>query len=168
MMTRKITTFLIVSILYEDYTHTKHRTFFRNLGNIFNHFQYYAFFFRSRTQSIQLQPHTCSTNSSTSLHMTTTFQIQKPEESVLYSTAGSEKNSIYFLCLIPPEIKQQTKFLNTLTSEVTDIFHIHTFTDPHEEQVLTAKDAWRWMLCYKQTVLFITVIPTVILLVTNQ
>lgn len=34
--------------------------------------------------------------------MTTTFQIWKPEESVLYSTAGSEKNSIYFLCLIPP------------------------------------------------------------------
>lgn len=40
--------------------------------------------------------------------------------------------------------------------------------DAHKEPVLTAKDAWRWMLCYKQTVLFITVIPTVILLVTNQ
>lgn len=40
--------------------------------------------------------------------------------------------------------------------------------DAHKEPILTAEDAWRWMLCYKQAVLFITVIPTVILLVTNQ
>jgi len=104
---------------------------------------------------------TWSTNSSTSLRMTSTFQIQTPTESMLDSAAGS------VLCLTSPKYDTANQ-----VSEDTDFWgnrHIpHTYTDAHEEQVLTAKDAWRWMLCYKQTVLFITVIPTVILLVTNQ
>lgn len=168
MMTRKITTFLIVSILYEDYAHTKHRTFFRNLGNIFDHFQYMLSFSEAAHN-----PYNCNL-------IPAAQTPPLPSTWLQLSRFGNLKKAYYIALLVqrktaftssvssPPEIKQQTKFLNTVTSEVTDIFHIHTFTDAHEEQVLTAKDAWRWMLCYKQTVLFITVIPTVILLVTNQ
>lgn len=41
----------------------------------------------------------CTTNT---LCITTTVQVWKPREGVLQATAGSEKTSIYFLCLIPP------------------------------------------------------------------
>lgn len=146
-------------------THTKHKTFFRNgtkLESIFLIVQNIMLSFSETTySSYNCNLISCSTNSSTSLHMTSTFQIQTPTESMLDSTAGS------VLRFSSPRHDTADQ-----VSEDTDFWgnrHIpHTYTDAHEEQVLTAKDAWRWMLCYKKTVLFITVIPTVILLVTNQ
>lgn len=36
------------------------------------------------------------------------------------------------------------------------------------QEGLTAEDAGRWVLCHQETVFFVTVVPTVVLLVTDQ
>ena len=35
------------------------------------------------------------------------------------------------------------------------------------QEGLTAEDAGRWVLCHQETVFFVTVVPTVVLLVTD-
>lgn len=44
----------------------------------------------------------------------------------------------------------------------------HTATRVSESEGLTVEDAWRWMLSHQEAVLFVAVVPTVVLLVTDQ
>lgn len=44
----------------------------------------------------------------------------------------------------------------------------HTATRVSELEGLTVEDAWRWMLSHQEAVLFVAVVPTVVLLVTDQ